>query len=266
VQKFISVISALKRIYAKVRQNKNTEYFSSFYVCQTQNSKNHSLRALINFDIDIRGAAERTPLFGKLINSKPKKIWQMFFFYFWKVHRMPFYISVFWTKHHSSGGLEYWYTDVASLSVIVHDLENHFRCNGSNFLSYRLLRSFQSLGTLFVNLCLEVAPEKKIAGGQIWQTRRPHGITTQGDNCYRRPAIFYKLLNNKGSMFSPDHAMAYTENGTYTAVRWRAPHHCTRSPPEAMPLPNRGILSATPCKMGSYTTWHFCAQHVTGRF
>ena len=24
------------------------------------------------------------------------------FFYFWKVHRMPFYINVFWTKHHSS--------------------------------------------------------------------------------------------------------------------------------------------------------------------
>ena len=36
-------------------------------------------------------------------------------FYFWKLHRMPFYINVFWTKHHSSGGLEYWYTDVASL-------------------------------------------------------------------------------------------------------------------------------------------------------
>ena len=36
-------------------------------------------------------------------------------FYFWKVHRMPFYINVFWTKHHSSSGLEYWYTDVASL-------------------------------------------------------------------------------------------------------------------------------------------------------
>jgi len=28
----------------------------------------------------IQGAAERTPLFWKLINSKPKKIQQMFFF------------------------------------------------------------------------------------------------------------------------------------------------------------------------------------------
>ena len=46
---------------------------------------------------------------------------------------------------------------------------------------------------------------------------------------------------------SPDHAMVYTENGTYTAVRRRIPHHCTRSPPEAMPLPNRGVLSAALC-------------------
>ena len=62
----------------------------------------------------IQGAAERSPLFGKLINSKPKKIRQIFF-YFWKVHRMPFYINVFWTKHRSSGELEYWHTDVVSL-------------------------------------------------------------------------------------------------------------------------------------------------------
>jgi len=46
---------------------------------------------------------------------------------------------------------------------------------------------------------------------------------------------------------SPDHAMVYTENGTYTAFRRRAPHHSTRSPPEAMPLPNRGVLSAAAC-------------------
>jgi len=42
----------------------------------------------------IQSAAERTPLFEKRINSKPKKIRQMFF-YFWKEHRMPFYINVF---------------------------------------------------------------------------------------------------------------------------------------------------------------------------
>ena len=42
----------------------------------------------------VQGAAERTPLFEKRIKSKPKKIRQMFF-YFWKAHRMPLYINVF---------------------------------------------------------------------------------------------------------------------------------------------------------------------------
>ena len=55
----------------------------------------------------IQSAAERTPLFEKRINSKPKKIWQIFF-YFWKAHRMPFYINALWITHHISGGLEYW--------------------------------------------------------------------------------------------------------------------------------------------------------------
>ena len=41
--------------------------------------------------------------------------------------------------------------------------------------------------------------------------------------------------------------MVYNKNGKYIAVRRRAPHHYMRSPPEAMPLPNRGVLSATPC-------------------
>jgi len=58
--------------------------------------------------------------------------------------------------------------------------------------------------------------------------------------CYRWPAIFYKLLNNKGSMFSRPHL----------GVHWkRHVHRCstTRSPPEAVPLPNRGVLYARPC-------------------
>ena len=45
--------------------------------------------------LQIQGAAERSPLFGKLINSKPKKIRQMFFFYFWKLPRMPFTSTCF---------------------------------------------------------------------------------------------------------------------------------------------------------------------------
>jgi len=56
--------------------------------------------------IDIQDAAERTPIFEKRINLKPKKLWKCFF-YFWKACGMPFYINVFQTKHHSTGGLEY---------------------------------------------------------------------------------------------------------------------------------------------------------------
>ena len=58
--------------------------------------------------------------------------------------------------------------------------------------------------------------------------------------CYRRRAISYKLLNNKGSLFSR------LRHG----VHWkRNAHRCstTRSPPEAKPLPNRGVLSAASC-------------------
>jgi len=42
---------------------------------------------------EIQDAAETTPLFEKRINSKSKKI-QQIFFYSWKEHRIPFYINV----------------------------------------------------------------------------------------------------------------------------------------------------------------------------
>jgi hypothetical protein len=58
---------------------------------------------------------------------------------------------------------------------------------------------------------------------------------------------FFKNSSTIKARCSPDHAMEYTENDTYTAVRRHAPHHCTRSQTEAMPLPNRGVLSAAPC-------------------
>ena len=156
---------------------------------------------------------------------------------------MSFYNNVFWTNHHSSGGLEYWYTD-----VVVHDLENHFRCNGSNFLSYRLLQSFQSLSCL----------------SKVWYPTvnrfliRNSLLSTKGKAdakctlwCYRRPAIFFINSSTIKARCSPNYAMVYIENGTYTAVRRRALHHCTRSPPEAMTLPNRRVLSAAPCIIAS---------------
>ena len=54
------------------------------------------------------------------------------------------------------------------LSVVFDDVASHFRQNGSNFLNYHLLNSFQSLGTMLVYLGFEVASEKKVAGCQIW--------------------------------------------------------------------------------------------------
>ena len=60
------------------------------------------------------------------------------------------------------------------------------------------------------------------------------------------PPFFINSSTMK-ARYSPNHAMVCTENGTYTAVRRGAPHHYTRSPPEAMPLPNWGVLSAAPC-------------------
>ena len=113
------------------------------------------------------------------------------------------------------------------LSVGAHDLENHFRCNGSNLLSYRLLQSFQSLGTLFVNLSLRWPQRKKSQGVKSGECGG-HCVAT-GD-----PPFFINSSTMK-ARYSPDYAMVYTENGTYTAVRRRAPHHCTPSPPELCP-------------------------------
>ena len=106
-----------------------------------------------------------------------------------------------------------------SLSVGVHDLEHHFRCNSSNFLSYRLLQSFQRLSCLskvwyptvnhFIRNSLPLTKRKADAKCTLC--------------CYQRPAIFYKLSTIKARC-SPNHTMMYTENSTHTAVRRRAPH------------------------------------------
>ena len=130
-----------------------------------------------------------------------------------------------------------------SLLVVVHDVKNHFRCNGSNFLSYRLLQSFQSLSCL--SKVWYPTVNRFLIRNSLPSTKRKVDAKCTLC-CYRRPAIFINSSTIKVRC-SPNHAMVYTENGTYTAVRRRAPHHCTRSPPEAMTLPNRGVLSAAPC-------------------
>ena len=109
--------------------------------------------------------------------------------------------------------------------------------SGSNFLSYRLLQSFQSLSCLS-KVWYPTVNRFLIRNGLPLTKRKADEKCTLC--CYRRPAIFYKLLNSKGSMFSqPRHG-----------VHWKRHVHCcsmTRSPPEAMPLPNRGVLSAALC-------------------
>jgi hypothetical protein len=77
-------------------------------------------------------------------------------------------------------------TLIEPLPVLFHDAMGHFEQNGSNFLGYRLLKTFQNLGTMLVYLGFEVAPEKKIAWGQIWRARRPTDITMQGDKMPRK--------------------------------------------------------------------------------
>jgi hypothetical protein len=78
------------------------------------------------------------------------------------------------------------HTLIEPFLVVFHDPVGHFGQNGSNFLGYRLLKSFQSLGTMLVYLGFEVAPEKKIAHGQTWQMWRPPNVTTQGDDMPRK--------------------------------------------------------------------------------
>ena len=132
--------------------------------------------------------------------------------------------------------------------VVFRDLENHFKCNGSNFLSYRILQSFQSQGTLFVNLSKVRYPtvNRFLIRNSLPSTKRK-ADTKCTLCCYRRPAISYKLLNNKGSMFCrPRHGVHWKRARTplfddVLPTTVRAPH------PKLYPLPNRGVLSAAPC-------------------
>jgi hypothetical protein len=132
------------------------------------------------------GSAERSPLFGKLIYSKPKKIRQKFFF-----------ISRKYTE-----------------------------CR------FKAMTECRFTWTCF---------EQNISQGTV-----AYPVNQARSGCEMHAVLlpatrhFDKLLNNKGSVFSrPRHG-----------VHWkRHVHRCstTRSPPEAMLLPNRGVLSASPC-------------------
>jgi hypothetical protein len=56
-------------------------------------------------------------------------------------------------------------TLIEPLPVLFHDPAAHFGRNGNNFLGYRLLNTFQNVGTMLVYLGFEVAPEKKKSRG-----------------------------------------------------------------------------------------------------
>ena len=182
------------------------------------------------------------------------------FFYFWKVHRMPFYINVFWTKHHKSGSLEYWYTDVASLGSCPWPWES-FQVQWQQLPVVSPPSELPKFGDVVRKPLLWGSPREKIAGCQIWRTRRQHDArcVATGD-----PPFFINPSTIK-AWCSADHAKVYNENGTYSAVRRRAPHHWTPSPSEAMHLPNREVLSDAPCIIHfAYLHEHVLEFHYGG--
>jgi len=158
-------------------------------------------------------------------------------FYFCNAHRMPLYIYVL---NKSSLKWRPWIlTNCCILSVVVHELENHFRCNGSNFLSYRLLQTFQSLSCL----------------SKVWYPKINRFLIRNSLPSTKRKAdakwtLCCTVVNSSTikARCSPNHAMVYIENGTYTAVRRRALQYYKRSSPEAMTLPNWGVLSVASCR------------------
>ena len=72
------------------------------------------------------------------------------------------------------------------------------------------------------------------------RARRPSAKRMRNARCVATgDSPFFINSSTINAQCSSNHIMVYTENGIYTAVWWRDPHHCTRSPPEAMALPNR---------------------------
>ena len=52
-------------------------------------------------------------------------------------------------------------------SKVFHHYVGHLWGNGGNFLTNSVLKCFEGLRTTFINLCLEVSPQQKIAGSEI---------------------------------------------------------------------------------------------------
>ena len=63
-------------------------------------------------------------------------------------------------------------------SKVFHHYVGHLWGNGGNFLTNSVLKCFEGLRPMFINLGLEVSPQEKIAGGQIGRARGPPDIAS----------------------------------------------------------------------------------------
>jgi len=63
-------------------------------------------------------------------------------------------------------------------SKVFHHYVGHRWGNGSNFLTSSILKCFEGLRPMFINLGLEVSPQEEIAGGQIGRVRGPPDIAS----------------------------------------------------------------------------------------
>ena len=61
-------------------------------------------------------------------------------------------------------------------SKVFHHYVGHLWGKGGNFLTNSILKGFEGLRPMFINLGLEVSPQEKIAGGQIGRARGPPDI------------------------------------------------------------------------------------------
>ena len=63
-------------------------------------------------------------------------------------------------------------------STVFHHYVGHLWGNGGNFLTNSVLKCFEGLRPMFINLDLEVSPQEKIAWGQIVRARGPPDIAS----------------------------------------------------------------------------------------
>ena len=63
-------------------------------------------------------------------------------------------------------------------SKVFHHYVGHLWGNDGNVLTNTVLKCFEGLRPMFINLSLEVSTQKKIAGGQIGRARGPPDIAS----------------------------------------------------------------------------------------